>query len=572
MCKICEHCGNQIPERSSACPSCGKNLYDDMSLQNILDELGIALKSDSETSSSNGSSEDLQVQLLNALESMNYTTNKEQVRDQQRNIHKDINQNKKQNTPNSNKRTTSDEKLQSEILIALEHVDQMDHQTSAEGLSHDTPSEANAETDKEALESDITMIFDTAKVDAVAQRQRDVKSKPVVKTTGAAHKTSSKKRSSRNQVNSMRGSKKQKSSAALVGVLVGVLVALLIVAGGAAYILYQMGFFTTLSDEELLGISTTVTTEADSEVSIEEPASEIEILPEDDAEAFAEEIGDSEEIEDIEELEEESIEDEEVTTVEVNKFKVTGASTITLYSRGETSSVVYVIEPSAVESEIEWSSSDETVASVTSTGTIIARRGGNCTITGAVGDVFISVSVVCQFEVPDNLLDMNNEDITMSYERQTATLYIDSELTEEQESAIVWESSDTSVATVDDEGVVTAIANGTAVITATTGDYYASCIVRCVGVTGNTGYNSDASEYVINYEDVTLSRKGEYFQLKLSSILGNEVPEFTWESSDTSIATVDDDGIVTAVSNGTAYVTTTIGEYRFRCIVRVRIS
>ena len=96
--------------------------------------------------------------------------------------------------------------------------------------------------------------------------------------------------------------------------------------------------------------------------------------------------------------------------------------------------------------------------------------------------------------------------------------------------------------------------------------------MRCLDVTGNKGYNSDDSEYVINYEDVTLSRKGEYFQLTLTSVLGNEVPDFTWKSDDTNVATVDSKGIVTAVSDGTAYITTSIGEDQFRCIVRVNIS
>ena len=154
----------------------------------------------------------------------------------------------------------------------------------------------------------------------------------------------------------------------------------------------------------------------------------------------------------------------------------------------------------------------------------------------------------------------------MSYEGQTVELAIDYELTQEQIDATVWESSDPSVASVNDEGEVTALSNGTAIITASIADYTASCIVRCVDVTGNRGYNSDDSEYVINYEDVTLTKKGEYFQLTITSVLGEEVPDFSWSSDDTSVAKVDSKGIVTAVSDGTAYITTQIGEDQFRCI------
>ena len=167
---------------------------------------------------------------------------------------------------------------------------------------------------------------------------------------------------------------------------------------------------------------------------------------------------------------------------------------------------------------------------------------------------------------------MNYEDVTMNHEGQTLALAIDYDLTSDQIKNTVWESSDETVATVDDEGVVTAVADGTAVITASIAEYTASCIVRCVNVTGNKGVNSDESEYVINYEDVTLSRKGEYFQLTLKSVVGNEVPDFTWKSSDTKVATVDSKGVVTAVANGTCKITTSIGSDDFECVVRVNIS
>jgi uncharacterized protein YjdB len=167
---------------------------------------------------------------------------------------------------------------------------------------------------------------------------------------------------------------------------------------------------------------------------------------------------------------------------------------------------------------------------------------------------------------------MNYSDVTMDHEGQTLQLNIDYDLTDEQIAATVWETSDESVVTVDDSGLITAVADGTAVVSASIADYTASCIVRCVNVTGNKGYNSDDSEYVINYEDVTLTRKGEYFQLTLKSVLGNVVPDYTWKSSDTSVATVDSKGVVTAVKNGTTEITTSVGGYDFRCIVRVNIS
>ena len=362
-------------------------------------------------------------------------------------------------------------------------------------------------------------------------------------------KKSGKKKKKRKKKNSGVG-------AALIIVII-VIVALLLVAAGAVYMLYQMGFFVQMSDEELLQ---TPGFEEVIEPSVEEE------LPEISEEPVVEEPSVVEES-----IVEEPVEPEEPEpeVVECDKFEITGADDVTLYTRGETVQIVYSVLPSEAERAIEWESSDTTVATVSDFGVISARRGGNCTITGTCGDKKVTVNVYCSFTVPTTIMDMNYEDITMSYEGQTVELFIDYDLTEDQVESTVWESSDETIATVNEEGLVTAVSDGTAIITASIDKYTASCIVRCVNVTGNKGYNSKESEYVINYEDVTLTRKGEYFQLELKSVLGNEMPEFKWTSSDSKVATVNSKGIVTAVANGTAEITTTIGEDKFRCIVRV---
>ena len=359
--------------------------------------------------------------------------------------------------------------------------------------------------------------------------------------------------------------KRNESGSAVLGIIIGLIVALLLVAGVAGFMLYKMGFFEFMSDDMLLQTEsqTSVVDTIPSQIPSPSPVVEESLVEESVAE-------EPEEVVVPESSVEEPVEPED--TVDVTKFLLTGADDMTFYSRGETAQIVYVIAPEEAQLDIEWTSSDETVASVSNLGVISARRGGKCTITGTCGDFEVSVAVNCNFTVPTTVLDMNYEDITMDHEGQTVWLKIDFDLSEDQIKAIRWETTDESIATVDDEGLVTAIGDGTAVISASIADYTASCIVRCVNVTGNKGVNSDESEYVINYEDVTLSRKGEYFELTLKSILGEEVPEFTWTSSDKSVATVDDKGIVTAVADGTCKITTSIGKDDFECIVRVRIS
>lgn len=525
MSKICEKCGNVIPDGTDVCPNCGREDYNDAALRDVLSELGIALDDNTVPMEHTG---DIVFPELRPEEA----------------------------------ETAGQDEFIEDVTEADESVPQESEEPESQ------PEQPEPQEPEKQESSDITMIFDAAKVEHTAREQQASERKRQNQVHKMPH-SQLKRVAAQNQrpeaENSDRPKKKKKQmkkhSAAIIGVLIGLLVALLLIAGGVMFMLYQMGFFDTMSDEELLGTNTAPSVQ-------EEFAAP---SPSEQAEEPAEEENASAEESAVEPSEEPTPEPTPEPVV-VNKFKITGTSTIYLYSRGETTDIVYVIEPAAAESKIEWTSSDETVATVDSNGVIRARRGGTCTITGTCGDTFIAATVVCDFDVPFTVLDMNMEDITMSYEGQTVELAIDYELTEEQVKATVWESSDETVATVDDQGVVTAVADGTCVITASIADYTASCIVRCVNVTGNKGYNSDDSEYVINYEDVTLTRKGEYFELTLKSVLGKDVPNFTWKSDDTSVATVDSKGVVTAVSNGTAYITTNIGNDQFRCIVRVNIS
>ena len=413
------------------------------------------------------------------------------------------------------------------------------------------PEEPVPETSEEDPER--TKVFDGAAVEEEAKRQsgaapransdRRPRRKPAKKT--------GKKRKKRKKKAEEWEDPMKKRNAAIIGVLIGLAVSLLLIAAAAAFLMSKMGFFAPMSDEELLGTPVVQQTAPTPTPTPAAPAEEPEESPEPSQEVT---------------------EAPTPTPLQVDSFELTGDYYAYLYSRGETFQVEYAIAPESAAKQIQWSSSSEIIADVDETGLITARRGGECVITGTCGDKEISFYVYCDFEVPTTVLDMNMEDITMTYEGQTVTLKIDYDLSEDFEESIVWESSDPTVAKVDDEGVVTALANGTTIITASISDYTASCIVRCVDVTGNKGYNSTESEYVINFEDVTLTRKGEYFQLELTSILNNKVPSFTWESDDPEVATVDKKGVVTAVADGVANITATVGQDQFRCIVRVNIE
>ena len=135
---------------------------------------------------------------------------------------------------------------------------------------------------------------------------------------------------------------------------------------------------------------------------------------------------------------------------------------------------------------------------------------------------------------------------------------------------VTWASSDTSVATVDANGLVTAVANGTATITVTTEEggltATATITVKISSGGGDTPTPNPSEEkkptsISLNKTKDTLTSKGSTSQL-IATVKPDDAANknVTWKSSDTSVATVDANGLVTAVANGTATITVTTVE------------
>ena len=122
--------------------------------------------------------------------------------------------------------------------------------------------------------------------------------------------------------------------------------------------------------------------------------------------------------------------------------------------------------------------------------------------------------------------------------------------------ALSWSSNDTSIATVNQNGVVKGISSGTAVITATAKDgsgKFAQCSV--------TVLSSSTVIYVtsvkLNISSVQID-PGNTLQLTATLSPDNATNKtLTWSSSNTGVARVDQNGLVTAISAGTATITAT---------------
>ena len=123
------------------------------------------------------------------------------------------------------------------------------------------------------------------------------------------------------------------------------------------------------------------------------------------------------------------------------------------------------------------------------------------------------------------------------------------------DSVVSWRSADPSIATVDGNGVVTANAEG---ITNIYADTARGATLSCaVTVVNNIG------RVTLNEARLYLNNMGEKATLTASVAVENPAAvSITWRSSNTSVATVDANGTVTAVGEGEATITAASSEGR----------
>jgi uncharacterized protein YjdB len=118
---------------------------------------------------------------------------------------------------------------------------------------------------------------------------------------------------------------------------------------------------------------------------------------------------------------------------------------------------------------------------------------------------------------------------------------------------LAWSSSADSVVTVSDEGLVTAVGNGVATLTVSSGSLSTHVSATVVQV---------ASSLVVAPDSVVLKDPGDTAPMTVSAVDARGAaivgPSVTWSSSDESVATVDTTGLVTAVGTGTVVIMATV--------------
>lgn len=208
----------------------------------------------------------------------------------------------------------------------------------------------------------------------------------------------------------------------------------------------------------------------------------------------------------------------------------------------------------ALVADLKYTSLDESVVTVSDTGLItpVAAGGTLVRVSNADGSVYKAVAVHVADRVPLESLTLNEDALRLpvgSAEKLTPVLApVDTTRT-----GVVYESSDSDVATVDRDGTVHAVSVGTAVITARPAmgeDFAASVTVTVVQPAESISF--EESLYV-----TTMEQKDDDLKLTITPATATE-RDIAWESSNPDVCEMSADGQLIKHKNGTATLRATL--------------
>lgn len=195
---------------------------------------------------------------------------------------------------------------------------------------------------------------------------------------------------------------------------------------------------------------------------------------------------------------------------------------------------------------LTYKSSKKSVAAVDEKGLITAKKPGEANITISVD----GVSEICKIKVRETKVRLDRTKATL-YRKGEITLSVSTNSKTEPK----WKSNKSSVATVDNKGNVTAVKHGTATITVTIDGVKATCEI----LVKQPGVSFPQSELTL--------KQGEKICVKAKVSSGNEA---VYSSSNTTVATVDEQGNIYACGKGKAYIYATEDGIKAKMTIRVK--
>ena len=240
-------------------------------------------------------------------------------------------------------------------------------------------------------------------------------------------------------------------------------------------------------------------------------------------------------------LYENSIDPNAVASISLNK------STLTMVTGNVETLIATVLPTTALDTRVEWSSTNAAVATVSNNGVVTAVGPGNATIIAKTVDG--GLTATCKVSVVTLAQEITFDCTELEiYNGESYTLQATVLPEDTSNKSLSWASSNTAVATVDDNGVISPIQAGTTTITATTQDgsgVEASCLVTIL---------QQVTSIALNYTSAQLEVEDTFNLTATISPSNASNKNVSWSSSDNTIVSVDQNGLCTALQIGTAVI------------------
>lgn len=210
---------------------------------------------------------------------------------------------------------------------------------------------------------------------------------------------------------------------------------------------------------------------------------------------------------------------------------------------GKNKTIIATVSPdNTTDKTLAWTSDNETVATVSSDGEITGVSAGTAVIECKTAN---SLSGKCTVTVGGKAegisIDKDKTDIYVG-----DTVKLEATITPESSDSVVsWSSDNEDVAAVSEDGTVSGVSDGTAVITCEADGFTAQCTVTV---------NKHAETISLDSSEMSL-KKGDTYKLTATLTPSDAKEEITWTSENTDVVTVSDDGTVTAVGKGETVIT-----------------
>lgn len=245
---------------------------------------------------------------------------------------------------------------------------------------------------------------------------------------------------------------------------------------------------------------------------------------------------------------------EDDIVLHVKGVKIDAPSKVTCW-KNQTLQLTCSVRPeNATNKGVKWESLNANVATINEEGLVTGVNTGTTLITVQTDDGKYVDSCEIEIFAPVQGVTIDGEEhkqITKG-EQTTLTCTIDPEDAHDRE--VSWESSNNAVATIDSAtGVVNAVGGGTTTITVTTrdGEFTDTCEIEVISLV-------ESVSIADNIEQLEVGDTNQlHYNISPSDATDKSV---TWASSNTSVANVDDNGLVTTVAPGNATITVTTND------------